>query len=342
MMSQLPPKTVSTTETDKLKNLESHLKTKIFGQDTAVEQIVLNIKMARLGLGRENKPIGSFLFAGPTGVGKTELSKQLAENLGVKFLRFDMSEYMEKHAVSRLVGAPPGYVGFDEGGLLTDAVTKTPYAVLLFDEIEKAHPDLINILLQVMDNGQLTDSNGKVAHFENCIIIMTSNAGAQATARGVMGIGNVDRSNLSMDAIKKHFKPEFINRLDSVVQFKSLEKPQLIHVINKFVNNLKNQLKEKNIHLHLEAKVTDWLFKKGYKPEYGARPFERIINEEIKKPLVDEILFGKLKKGGDVLVKLIGDQLLFDTNKQLNSKDPTKLLSNKKRKLLSQKEEEPV
>ncbi len=331
MMSQLPPKTVSSTENDKLKNLEKHLKEKIYGQDSAIEQIVLNIKMARLGLGRESKPIGSFLFAGPTGVGKTELSKQLAGHLGVKFLRFDMSEYMEKHSVSRLVGAPPGYVGFDEGGLLTDSVTKHPYSVLLFDEIEKAHPDLINILLQVMDNGQLTDSNGKVAHFENCIIIMTSNAGAQAAARGVMGIGNVDRSNLSIDAIKKHFKPEFINRLDSVIQFKSLERKQLINVISKFVGELKNQLKDKNIHLHLEANVLNWLFKKGYKPEYGARPFERIINEEIKKPLVDEILFGKLKKGGSVIVKLIGDQLLFDTNKQLGFKDPTKLLTSKEK-----------
>ncbi len=328
-MTQLPPKTVSSSETEKLKHLETHLKGKIFGQDPAIEQVVLNIKMARLGIGKTNKPIGSFLFAGPTGVGKTELAKQLAHHMGVQFLRFDMSEYMEKHSVSRLVGAPPGYVGFDEGGLLTETVTKSPYSVLLFDEIEKAHPDLINILLQVMDNGQLTDSNGKVAHFENCIIIMTSNAGAQAASKGVVGIGKVDSSTLSIDAIKKHFKPEFINRLDSIVEFKPLAKTQLLNVISKFVDQLKSQLKEKNIHLHLEAQVLDWLFEKGFKPEYGARPFERTINEELKKPLVDEILFGQLKKGGNVLVKMIGHQLLFDTNMQLSATE-VKLLDHKK------------
>ncbi len=340
-MTQLPPKTVSSSENEKLKSLEEDLKQTIFGQDTAIEQLVLNIKMARLGIGKEDKPIGSFLFAGPTGVGKTELTKQLAKNLGVKFLRFDMSEYMEKHSVSRLVGAPPGYVGFDEGGLLTDTVTKHPYSVLLFDEIEKAHPDLINILLQVMDNGQLTDSNGKVAHFENCIIVMTSNAGAQAAARGVMGIGQVQTSTLSIKAIKKHFKPEFINRLDAIVEFKALEKPQLLNVINKFVGNLKSQLLKKKINLHLDTNVTEWLFNKGYKPEYGARPFERIINEEIKKPLVDEILFGPLQKGGDVFVKLIGNQLLFDTNKLLTSKPDKKLLGNNKKdtKFLPKKKE---
>ncbi|RME15977.1 MAG: ATP-dependent Clp protease ATP-binding subunit ClpA [Bdellovibrio sp.] len=302
LMAGVPPKSVSSSDKEKLKNLEAELKKHIFGQDKAIEKLVASIKLSRTGISRQDKPIGSFLFAGPTGVGKTEVAKQLAHHLGVPFLRFDMSEYMEKHAVSRLVGAPPGYVGYEEGGLLTEAITKQPYAVVLMDEIEKAHPDLINILLQVMDSGKLTDSNGKVAHFTNSILIMTSNAGAFESSKGGMGVIQSAPSDRSLEAIKKTFRPEFLNRLDAVVEFKALDKPLLLRVVEKFVNELKTQLKEKNIDLSLSPQALEWLFEKGHDPAYGARPFARTVDEYLKKPLVDDILFGKLSKGGSVQV----------------------------------------
>lgn len=301
-MAQVPTASVSSSDRTKLKDLEKQLKRKVFGQDMAVEKLVTSIKMSRTGLGKENKPIGSYLFAGPTGVGKTEVAKQLSENMGVKFHRFDMSEYMEKHAVSRLVGAPPGYVGYEEGGLLTEAINKDPHSVVLMDEIEKAHPDLLNILLQVMDNGKLTDSNGKEADFTNAIIIMTSNAGAFEAARSSMGVNHVSGSADSMEAIKKTFRPEFINRLDAVVEFKELPKEQLLLVIEKFIGELRVQLKEKKVELNVTSAAVEWLFKIGHDPAYGARPFSRMVDEHIKKALVDDLLFGKLVKGGSVTV----------------------------------------
>ncbi len=312
-MAQIPPRTVSTSDKDKLKELEPGLKSVIFGQDEAIERLVAAIKLSRSGLGRENKPVGSYLFAGPTGVGKTEVSKQLAELLGVQFLRFDMSEYMEKHAVSRLVGAPPGYVGYEEGGLLTDAVTKNPYSVILMDEIEKAHPDLINILLQVMDSGKLTDANGKTADFSNAILIMTSNAGAHEAAKGGLGIMPESSSKISLEVIKKSFRPEFLNRLDAVVEFQALSKERLLKVIEKFVGELKKQLKAKRIEMKVSPEALEWLFEKGHEPAYGARPFARMVDEHLKKPMVDEILFGALSKGGgQVKVSVQKGQLHFD------------------------------
>lgn len=311
-MAQVPARSVSASDKGRLKKLAKGLKDKIFGQDPAINQLSRAIKLSRTGLGRENKPIGSFLFAGPTGVGKTEVSKQLAEQMGLPFLRFDMSEYMEKHSVSRLVGAPPGYVGYEEGGLLTEAVTKNPYCVLLLDEIEKAHPDLINILLQVMDSGKLTDSNGKIADFTNVIIIMTSNAGAFEASKGEMGIHRGQVNHKSLEAIKKQFRPEFLNRLDATVEFAPLEKPQLIAVVRKFIGELKEQLKEKSVSLEVSPKAIEWIYKRGHNPAFGARPYARTVDEEIKKHLVDELLFGQLSKGGQVKVNLRQDKLHFD------------------------------
>lgn len=310
-IAQVPSRSVTRSDRDRLKDLEPRLKTVIYGQDEAIHRLGAAIKLARTGLNRAGKPIGSYLFAGPTGVGKTEVAKQLAEILGVKFLRFDMSEYMEKHAVSRLVGAPPGYVGYEEGGLLTDAVTKNPYAVLLMDEVEKAHLDLINILLQVMDSGKLTDSNGRTSDFSNVILIMTSNAGAHEAAKGGMGI-NPDRSSaISMDAIKKTFRPEFINRLDAIVEFHALDKAILLQVVAKFVHELEAQLLAKKIQLEVQPAVYEWLYEKGYDPAYGARPFARTVDEYLKKPMVDEILFGQLTDGGRVQVKVVKGHLNF-------------------------------
>ena len=303
-MAQIPAQRVTSSDRQKLQNIDIVLKSKVFGQDEAIDKVVAKVKMARTGMGRKNKPIGSYLFAGPTGVGKTEVAKQLAEQLAVNFLRFDMSEYMEKHAVSRLVGAPPGYVGFEEGGLLTEAINQNPHSILLLDEIEKAHPDLIQILLQVMDNGRLTDNNGREAHFENCLIIMTSNAGAMEAAKGEMGIRPSRRSGISMDAIKKSFRPEFLNRLDATVEFKALEKDILLQVIKKFVRELIDQLKERKIHLTVSESVYEWLFEKGHNPAYGARPFERTVDQYLKQPLVDDILFGPLSQGGQVIVEM--------------------------------------
>lgn len=314
-IAQIPPKSVSQSDRDRLKSLDQELKRVIFGQDSAVDRLVSSIKLSRTGLSREAKPIGSYLFAGPTGVGKTEVAKQLAALLGIQFLRFDMSEYMEKHAVSRLVGAPPGYVGFEEGGLLTEAVSKTPHAVLLMDEIEKAHPDLINILLQVMDSGRLTDSNGKAVDFNNVILIMTSNAGAHEAAKGGLGINPDLGSTISMDVIKKNFRPEFINRLDAVVEFKNLDRAILIQVVQKFVEELKEQLKLKKINLITDASVYEWIFEKGHDPAYGARPFARTVDEYLKRPMVDEILFGQLQNGGTVTVTQTKNQLTFSYHK---------------------------
>jgi ATP-dependent Clp protease ATP-binding subunit ClpA len=279
-MAQIPAKSVSASDKFKLQNLTHELKAKIFGQDPAIDKLVTAIKLSRSGLGREKKPIGSFLFAGPTGVGKTEVAKQLAAQMGVEFLRFDMSEYMEKHAVSRLVGAPPDI-------------------------------DLINIMLQVMDSGRLTDSTGKTVDFSNIVLIMTSNTGAYEASRASIGIQSDTSSGKSMEAIKKSFTPEFLNRLDAIVEFKELDPDRLKEVIHKFVAELQGQLKEKNIDLSVSDEAIDWIFEKGYKPAYGARPFARTVDEEIKKPLVDDILFGRLSKGGKVLVAMAKDQLDF-------------------------------
>jgi len=270
------------------------------------------VKLSRTGLARENKPIGSYLFAGPTGVGKTEACKQLAHFLGNQFLRFDMSEYMEKHSVSRLVGSPPGYVGFEEGGLLTEAVTKHPYAVLLLDEIEKAHPDIYNILLQVMDNGTLTDSHGKAADFRNVIVVLTTNAGAADSQKSNVGINPGTNIDKSMEAIKRSFTPEFLNRLDSILHFDKLPEPVIEQVVRKFVKELTKQLAKKKIELDVSDETIEWLAKKGFDPLYGARPLARTIDEHIKKPLVDEILFGHLERGGPVRVSIENDKPAFE------------------------------
>ncbi len=306
-MTGLPVATVSSSEKAQLKDLDKKLKALIFGQDEAIDRLVANIKFSRSGLGRPNKPIGSFLFTGPTGVGKTEVCKQLAMLMGVHFERFDMSEYMEKHAVARLVGAPPGYVGYEEGGLLTEAVNKNPYGIILLDEIEKAHPDITNILLQVMDAGRLTDSNGRVADFKNCIVVMTSNAGAMETSRGTINIMEDSRSSLSMEAIKKSFSPEFINRLDAVVSFRDLGDDMVMKVTQKFVDELKMVLLEKKVELNVSQEVIRWLMKKGYDKVYGARPLARAVDEHLKKALVDELLFGRLVDGGRIVVEIERD-----------------------------------
>ena len=305
-IAQVPIHSVGVSDKLQLKDLEKNLRAKVFGQDAAITALATSIKMSRTGLGRENKPIGAYLFAGPTGVGKTEVSKQLAAVLGNQFLRFDMSEYMEKHSVSRLVGAPPGYVGFEEGGLLTEAVNKSPYAVLLLDEIEKAHPDLNNILLQVMDNGTLTDSHGKTADFRNVILILTTNAGSSDASKqfGVLDNHSKNQNAEQMNAIKRVFAPEFINRLDAVVQFSALSSEIILKVAEKFVGDLTQQLSKKKIEFSVSPDVLAWLANKGFDPLYGARPMARTIDEHIKKALADEILFGKLEKGGKVRVEL--------------------------------------
>jgi ATP-dependent Clp protease ATP-binding subunit ClpA len=312
-MAQVPVHSVNTTDKAQLRELDKNLRSVVFGQDKAIEAVTTAIKLARTGLGRDNKPIGCYLFAGPTGVGKTEVCKQLAHFLGNNFLRFDMSEYMEKHAVSRLVGAPPGYVGYEEGGLLTEAVTKNPYSVLLLDEIEKAHPDIYNILLQVMDNGTLTDSHGKVADFRNVILILTTNAGAADAQKNVLGINPGDQTDVSKEAIKRAFTPEFINRLDAIVHFQKLPEDIVLEVVRKFIREFAKQLEKKKIHLEATAAAENWLLKKGFDPLYGARPLARTIDENIKKPMVDEVLFGKLEKGGKVIVDCVDDKLVIRT-----------------------------
>lgn len=320
----LPVAQISSNEKAQLKDLDKKLKALIFGQDEAIDKLVASIKLSRSGLSRPNKPIGSYLFAGPTGVGKTEVCKQLAQLMGVPFVRFDMSEYMEKHAVARLVGAPPGYVGYEDGGLLTEAVTKQPYSVILMDEIEKAHSDITYALLQVMDAGRLTDSQGRVADFKNAIIILTTNAGAFEVSKGTIGIADDNRSQISQEAIKKTFAPEFINRLDSVVYFKDLSEEMIYKVANKFVDELKMTLAEKKVELVVSQEAMKWLMKKGYDRAYGARPMARAVDEFLKKPLVDELLFGRLVDGGKILVELEGSALRFHF-----STSPNNLLSQK-------------
>ncbi|WEX78811.1 ATP-dependent Clp protease ATP-binding subunit ClpA [Sinorhizobium numidicum] len=303
-MARIPPKTVSKDDEAVLANLEKELRSVVYGQDLAIEALASSIKLARAGLREPNKPIGCYVFTGPTGVGKTEVAKQLATSLGVELLRFDMSEYMERHTVSRLLGAPPGYVGFDQGGLLTDGVDQHPHCVLLLDEIEKAHPDLFNILLQVMDHGSLTDHNGKKIDFRNVILIMTTNAGASDMARPAIGFGSSKRTGEDMEALNRLFTPEFRNRLDAVIPFSSLPTPVIHQVVQKFVMQLETQLAERNVTFDLAPDAVAWLADKGYDEKMGARPLARVIQENIKKPLADEILFGKLKKGGVVKVTI--------------------------------------
>ena len=301
-IARIPPKNVSKDDAEVLKDLEKSLKRVVFGQDAAIEALSSAIKLARAGLREPEKPIGNYLFAGPTGVGKTEVAKQLADTLGVELLRFDMSEYMEKHAVSRLIGAPPGYVGFDQGGMLTDGVDQHPHCVLLLDEMEKAHPDVYNILLQVMDHGKLTDHNGRTVDFRNVILIMTSNAGAMEMAQEAMGFGRERRTGEDMAAIEKLFTPEFRNRLDAVISFAALPKEVILQVVEKFVLQLEAQLIDRHVHIELTPKAAAWLADKGYDDKMGARPLGRVIQEHIKKPLAEELLFGKLMKGGLVKV----------------------------------------
>ncbi|QAX28921.1 ATP-dependent Clp protease ATP-binding subunit ClpA [Leisingera sp. NJS204] len=301
-IARIPPKSVSKDDAEVLKDLEKSLKRVVFGQDDAITALSSAIKLARAGLREPEKPIGNYLFAGPTGVGKTEVAKQLADTLGVELLRFDMSEYMEKHAVSRLIGAPPGYVGFDQGGLLTDGVDQHPHCVLLLDEMEKAHPDVYNILLQVMDNGQLTDHNGRTVNFRNVVLIMTSNAGASEQAKAAIGFGRDRREGEDTAAIERTFTPEFRNRLDAVISFAPLGKEVILQVVEKFVLQLEAQLMDRNVSIELTRKAAEWLADKGYDDRMGARPLGRVIQEHIKKPLAEELLFGKLTKGGIVKV----------------------------------------
>ncbi len=310
-MARIPPKTVSRDDATVLKNLETELRRLVFGQDQAIEKLTAAIKLARAGLREPEKPIGSYLFSGPTGVGKTEVAKRLAEVLGVKMLRFDMSEYMERHTVSRLIGAPPGYVGFDQGGLLTDGVDQNPYCVLLLDEIEKAHPDLFNILLQVMDHGKLTDHNGKSVDFRNVILVMTTNAGAQDMARSAMGFTKSVREGDDTEAINKLFTPEFRNRLDATITFSHLPPVVVRKVVEKFILQLEAQLGERQVNIEISTEAADWLAEKGYDQQMGARPLARLIQEEVKKPLAEELLFGKLKNGGTVRILVKDGKLGF-------------------------------
>lgn len=307
-IARIPPKTVSSSDVDVLRNLDRDLKMVIFGQDDAIVQLTSAIKMARSGLREDTRPIGSFLFAGPTGVGKTEVTKQLAQRLGIEFLRFDMSEYMERHSVSRLIGAPPGYVGYDEGGLLTDAVNKHPHAVLLLDEIEKAHPDVFNLLLQVMDHGTLTDTNGRKVDFRNVILVMTSNAGAENISRKSLGFAHQDHTSDAMEAVKRMFSPEFRNRLDGIIQFNPLTETVIKSVVDKFIIKLEAQLEPKKVTLIVNEDARAWLAVKGYDRLMGARPMERVIQEHIKKPLAEQILFGDLVHGGRAEVLVCEDK----------------------------------
>ncbi|WP_051609746.1 ATP-dependent Clp protease ATP-binding subunit ClpA [Terasakiella pusilla] len=311
-IARIPPKSVSTDDKEALRSLEGDLKRMVFGQDSAIEKISTAIKLSRAGLREADKPIGSYLFSGPTGVGKTEVARQLSMTLGVEMLRFDMSEYMERHSVSRLIGAPPGYVGFDQGGLLTDGVDQHPHCVVLLDEIEKAHPDLFNILLQVMDHGKLTDNNGKTIDFRNVILIMTTNAGAADLAKNAIGFGRESREGEDKEAIEKLFSPEFRNRLDAIVPFANLEQDVVGKVVDKFIMELEGQLADRGVEFQLTPAARKWLAKKGYDKNYGARPLGRVIQEYIKKPLAEELLFGKLISGGLVKVKVDDGSLAFE------------------------------
>jgi ATP-dependent Clp protease ATP-binding subunit ClpA len=301
-MARIPAKSVSASDRDALRTLERDLRLTIFGQDRAIEALGGAIKMSRSGLREEQKPIGSFLFAGPTGVGKTEVTRQLALLMGVELIRFDMSEYMERHTVSRLIGAPPGYVGFDQGGLLTEAVNKNPHAVVLLDEVEKAHPEVFNLLLQVMDHGTLTDNNGRKADFRNVILVMTTNAGAQEMSRTSIGFTSQDNSSDGMEIIKKSFTPEFRNRLDAIIQFAALEIDSIMRVVDKLVVELEAKLGGNNVTLELDDEAREWIAERGYEPKMGARPMARVIQEHIKRPLAEELLFGSLEGGGHVKI----------------------------------------
>ena len=311
-IARIPPKSVSADDKETLRNLERDLKAMVFGQDKAIEALAAAIKLSRAGLREAEKPIGNYLFSGPTGVGKTEVARQLASTLGIELTRFDMSEYMERHSISRLIGAPPGYVGFDQGGLLTDAIDQHPHCVLLLDEIEKAHPDLFNILLQVMDHGKLTDHNGKVVDFRNVILIMTTNAGASDLAKEAIGFGRDQREGEDTEAIKRLFTPEFRNRLDATITFAGLTPEIVGRVVEKFVMQLEAQLADRNVTIELSSAAKEWLAERGYDRLYGARPLGRVIQEYIKKPLAEELLFGKLVKGGSVKVALRDDKLEFE------------------------------
>jgi ATP-dependent Clp protease ATP-binding subunit ClpA len=304
---------VSVTDTEQLRDLEMNLRRVVFGQDKAIEQLASAVKLSRAGLREPEKPIGCYLFSGPTGVGKTEVARQLASIMGMELLRFDMSEYMERHSVSRLIGAPPGYVGFDQGGLLTDGVDKNPHLVLLLDEIEKAHPDLFNILLQIMDHGKLTDHNGKQIDFRNVLLIMTTNAGAADLAKNALGFGRTKREGEDTEAINRMFTPEFRNRLDATIPFASLPAEVVTRVVEKFILQLEAQLEDRHVTFEISPEANAWLVKNGYDEQMGARPMSRIIQEHIKKPLADELLFGRLKKGGVVKVTVGKDgQLAFE------------------------------
>jgi ATP-dependent Clp protease ATP-binding subunit ClpA len=303
-IARIPPKNVSSDDRSALKNLDRDLKAVVFGQDKAIDALAASIKMARSGLGNPQKPIGSFLFSGPTGVGKTEVARQLAYTMGIELIRFDMSEYMERHAVSRLIGAPPGYVGFDQGGLLTEAISKHPYSVLLLDEIEKAHPDIFNILLQVMDHGTLTDNNGRKADFRNVVIVMTTNAGAEALNKTAIGFAQTATAGDEMAEIKRLFSPEFRNRLDAIISFKALDKDIILQVVDKFLMQLEVQLHEKKVDAIFTDALRDYLAKHGFDPLMGARPMSRLIQDTIRKALADELLFGRLANGGKVTVDI--------------------------------------
>ena len=320
-MARIPAKQVSASDKDVLAHLERNLKMVIFGQDPAIETLTSAIKLARSGLANPEKPIGNFLFAGPTGVGKTEVTRQLALQLGIELVRFDMSEYMEPHSVSRLIGAPPGYVGFDQGGLLTEKIVKTPHCVLLLDEVEKAHPDIFNILLQVMDRGVLTDTNGREANFRNVILVMTTNAGAAQAARRSIGFTRQDNASDVMETIRRSFTPEFRNRLDAVVQFQPLAMEHILRVVDKFLIELETQLHEKNVSLSATPEARDWLAQHGFDPLMGARPMTRVIQDKIKRPLADELLFGKLVGGGRVSVDVRDGELIVTAQPE-----PEKLL----------------
>ncbi|MDI9409199.1 MAG: AAA family ATPase, partial [Candidatus Pacebacteria bacterium] len=325
-IARIPPKSVSTDDKTVLQGLERNLQTVVFGQDSAITALATAIKMARAGLRDGEKPIGSYLFSGPTGVGKTEVAKQLALALGIDLVRFDMSEYMERHSISRLIGAPPGYVGFDQGGLLTDAVDQKPHVVLLLDEIEKAHPELFNILLQVMDHGKLTDHNGKVVDFRNVILIMTTNAGAADMAKAPIGFERTSRSGEDTEAIERMFTPEFRNRLDAIIGFAALSPETMGRVVDKFIIQLETQLSERHVTIELTAEARAWLAKKGFDSKFGARPLGRVIQESVKKPLAEELLFGKLVRGGAVKVDLVEGKLAFNFTEppttQEDSKEP--------------------
>ena len=315
-VARIPPKSVSTSDREVLQHLERNLKMVVFGQDEAIEMLGAAIKMARSGLGQTEKPIGSFLFAGPTGVGKTEVTRQLARVMGIELVRFDMSEYMERHTVSRLIGAPPGYVGYDTGGLLTEAINKQPHAVLLLDEMEKAHPDVFNVLLQVMDHGTLTDANGRKTDFRNVIIVMTTNAGAALASRSSIGFSLQDHSTDAMEEIKRMFSPEFRNRLDAIIQFNALDPKTIKSVVDKFIIELESQLQAKKVELSVSNEARDWLAENGYDRKMGARPMARLIREKIRKPLAEDLLFGRLVNGGHVNVTARDGEIAVDVEEE--------------------------